>query len=790
MPCLARSSVPRPLPRTALIVATILCAATNQAEPADREQEQLRAARDLETSATQLLLVEATVNGTNRGIVMLLRDALGRYHVDDATLADWKVAQPYPPASQVSGRRFLALDAFPDLAITVAERSMTATLTIPPQLLADTQYSLAQRRAQAAPNGSFGAYLDYDVAYTDDSTLRERALSSLLSPTVFTRRGSLSANVLYQSADRALANDWTRLDTTWTRDTPDAMSTLRIGDAVTPSGSWARSVRFGGIQWGTNFAIQPNRVMFPQPSISGTAAVPSALEVFVNGALRSQIDVPSGLFRIDDIPVVTGAGLVQVVARDILGREQIITEEFYASERLLRPGLNEYSLSAGALRNEFGTASSDYGDPLFAGALRRGLSDTLTIEGRLEGTDDRIAAGVSAAAAIRHYGVVSAAIAVSEGDETGLLWQVGHDYQGRRYRANIRLQGASPGFVQPALPVPGAFPTLQIVASGGLNLGRRGSLGLSYIGERFDEYADDRQILAVSYSAALPRGLLLSANASHVDGPNRGLQIGIVVSRSLGPRTSASAELRTRRDETTLRIDHRHEPPTETGFGYRTSVLSGDREARDAEFLFNTGHARYSAEVRRHEHGRGWRLQGRGSIATMSGNVFAAREINDAFAVVDAGGFQGVRVYLENREIGTTNRHGHLLVPNLRPYEGNQLRIESADLPLTARIGDSSLRVAPYYRSGTLASFEIEAGASALVRAIDERGVPIVEGAKRASTADPSSSRSGSTAGFTCRMWESGRTSKLHSTGPSARSSSASGPPIRLRASAMSFAGP
>src|SRR4029079_1806519 len=94
----------------------------------------------------------------------------------------------------------------------------------------------------------------------------------------------------------------------------------------------------------------------------------------------------------------------------------------------------------------------------------------------------------------------------------------------------------------------------------------------------------------------------------------------------------------------------------------------------------------------------GWRAETRGSIAALGGEVFAAREISDAFAVVDAGGFEGVRVYLENREIGTTNAHGRLLVPSLRPYESNQLRVESVDLPINARADKPSLRVAPYYR--------------------------------------------------------------------------------------------
>jgi outer membrane usher protein len=731
MQCHARSSALRLLPAlAATVVAAISSVAADPVETASlRGPGPGSTIGDLETPATQPFLLDTTVNGTNRGVVLLLRDALGHYYIDAQTLAEWNVARPYPPATELEGRQYHALDAFPGLTTTVIERGMSATLTIPPQLLTDTRHSLAERRRQTSPDGAIGAYLDYDVAYTDDSTIRERALSSLLRPTVFTRRGTLSANLLYQSVDSTTARDWTRLDTTWTRDAPGAARTLRVGDAVTPNGSWARSVRFGGVQWGTNFAIEPDLVTFPQPSITGTAAVPSALDVLVNGTLRSRVEVPSGLFRIDDIPVVTGAGQIQVVARDLLGREQVITQDFYASERLLRPGLNDYSLSAGALRNDFGASSDDYGDFLVAGMLRRGLSSTLTIEGRLEGTADTVAAGGSVAAAIGRYGVASAALAISNGDQAGTLWQIGHGYQGRVYRTSVRVQGSSRHFVQPGVPVPGAFPKLQIVASGGLNLGGRGSLGTSYISERFYE-GGDRRILTVSYSTSLPRGLLLAASVSHLDGPDGGLETGIVVSRALGTRTSASVALRARDEETTLRFDHRYELPAGPGFGYRTSVLSGDRDARDAEFAANTAHAHYSAELRRHDEGRGWRLQTRGSAAFLNGHAFAAREINDGFAVVDAGGFEGVRVYLENREIGTTNRHGQLLVPNLRPYEGNRLRVETADLPLTARIGQSSLRVAPYYRSGTVASFAIEASASAVLRVIGEDGTPVAEGAR------------------------------------------------------------
>ena len=656
----------------------------------------------------------------------------GRYYADTATLELWRVAPPYPPPLVVDGRRFHALDGFSGLVAAVAERAMTATIDVPPQLLTGTRRSLAELPNAVSPDGAFGAYLDYDVAYTDDGVVAERGLASLLAPTVFTRHGNLSASVLYQGGAAAMAahDGWIRLDTGWSRDNPAAMRTLRVGDAVTPYGSWARSVHFGGIQFGTNFATRPDHVTFPQPSITGTAAVPSALDIVVNGSLRSRTEVPSGAFRIDDVPVVTGAGQIQVVTRDLLGREQIVTQDFYVSERLLKPGLNEYSMSAGALREDFGHASNEYGEFLLAGVLRRGLSDVLTIEGRIEGTATVKSAGASIARAVGRYGVTSAAVAVSDSATTGTLWHLGHEYQGRVYRANLRVQG-SRDFTQPGLAGFSAWPKLQVVASGGRNFGSKGSFGLSYISEQFAERADDRQLFTLSYSRSLSRKLLLAASASHVSADDGGLAAAVIVNRVLGPRSSASTTLDARRGSTRLRLDHRYELPAGPGLGYRTSLETGDEHAGEAEVAMNTARARYSAELSQRESARGWRLQTRGSVAVLGGSVFAAREINEGFAVVDAGGFEGVRVYLENREIGKTDARGHLLVPSLRPYEANQLRVESADLPLHARIDNPALRIAPHYRSGALASFGIKAtGSAALVRAVTTDGAPLPEGAR------------------------------------------------------------
>lgn len=680
----------------------------------------------------QLQLLDVTMNGLGRGVTLFMRNTDGRYFVSADALANWGVERPYPSPVVFQNRRFHPLTEMAGVRMQHDAQSMTAQISIPAELLGDAFVSFSPRNL-VAPTTATGAFLDYDVSYTSDSAARENSLSSLLAPTVFTPRGNLSTELLYRGGSYTLGEkpeDWVRLDTTWTIDDPDRLRSIRIGDTVTLPGSWGRSVRFAGVQIASNYATQPTMITFPQPSISGTAAVPSALDIFVNGSLRSRVDVPDGAFQIDAVPVVTGAGEIQVVARDLLGREQIITQSFYASERLLRAGLNDFSLSAGRLRHNYALESNDYGDFLIEGSLRRGLSSRLTVAGRFSGTADTKLAGGSVIFSTRELGLSSISAAASAGVNRGTLWQLGHQYQGRKYRADLRVQGVSSGFGQPGLDIAAAFPKRQVTASAGMSLGARGSVGASIVTERFHDTQANRRILTTSYSWSLPRGLSFSVSASNIRTDVNDIQASLVVSRALGPRSATSASLFRRSGETTLRVDHRYQLPLGPGYGYRTSVFSGDQKALDAEFSANTAYASYSAEARRHEDGHGWRLQTRGSIAVLDGAVFAAREISNGFAVVNAGGFEDVRVYLENQEIGVTDNRGRLLVPRLRPYQTNRLRIETADLPLSARIGSPSVAVSPYYRSGTIADFGVRIDASVLLRVLGDDGAPIPEGAR------------------------------------------------------------
>src|SRR5688500_19550131 len=72
-----------------------------------------------------------------------------------------------------------------------------------------------------------------------------------------------------------------------------------------------------------------------------------------------------------------------------------------------------------------------------------------------------------------------------------------------------------------------------------------------------------------------------------------------------------------------------------------------------------------------------------GSLAIVDDDMFLARHIGDAFAIVDAG-YPGIEVLSHNRPVGTTGKSGKILVPNLAAYYKNKIEIETDSLPVEA----------------------------------------------------------------------------------------------------------
>ena len=290
----------------------------------------------------------------------------------------------HPPAAAAytyRGEAFYSLGAVPGLHYHVDQRTQTLYIKAPAGAFGGTivdGFFAHNPKPQPTP---WGGFFNYDVLGTH--TTGDTWVNGLFEAGLFNDWGVGTSSFLDQNLGRS-GSHLIRLDTAWRHDDPGDMTTLTLGDSITRGGLTGLDVRLGGVQYGTNFATHPYFITFPMPGVSGAAALPSTVDLYVNGLLKSSQQVPAGPFSVPAVPVVTGPGQVTLVVRNALGREQVITTAFYASSSLLKQGLNDYSFSVGKLRKNYGLDSNDYGHFAATGLFRHGFTPHFTGEAQGE----------------------------------------------------------------------------------------------------------------------------------------------------------------------------------------------------------------------------------------------------------------------------------------------------------------------------------------------------------------------------------------------------------------------
>jgi outer membrane usher protein len=95
-----------------------------------------------------------------------------------------------------------------------------------------------------------------------------------------------------------------------------------------------------------------------------------------------------------------------------------------------------------------------------------------------------------------------------------------------------------------------------------------------------------------------------------------------------------------------------------------------------------------------------------GGIAWAGGLLAAGRPVTDSFGVVKVDELEGVRVLVNNEEIGRTGKDGRLFVPSLASFIDNQISIDVTTVPLEFTFPESVRVVSPAYRAGAAVDFQ------------------------------------------------------------------------------------
>ena len=681
--------------------------------------------QDVTAAVLEEVWLAVSINGEDRAdSALLLRQKNGRLLVRAEDLRHWRIRTPDTAPLLHTGESYYPLDALPGVSYQVNESRQSIALNAPAGLFDGTV--LRNATGLTVPSlPPVGGFLNYDL-FADHSVGLTRG-SGLLETGAFGRWGAGISSFLARDVGGNGAR-YIRLDTTWTQDRPADLATLRLGDAVSRAGAWGRPVRFGGVQWATNFATQPGFVTFPLPALSGEAVLPSTVDLYVNDALRLRRDVPSGPFSIPDLPVVTGQGEARLVVRDLLGRERIITQPYYATPRLLQKGLHDYSYEVGAARRNYGVASSDYGRVFAIGTHRLGFSEQFTGEAHGELLADQRTAGLGGAYLWSGLGLFSGSVAASHGDRgAGALLGAAFERQSRAISVGANTQLATEKFTQVGLQ-PGELSPSQISqAFASLSAKSSGSFGVNYVHQAYRD-RDDVKLVSANYSVSLGKVGVGVSLIRFLNGDERTVA-GLTLTLPLDDRTTASINATAQPGNQQALLQVQRNLPAGTGVGYRLLAGAGDSDRREAGVSAQNDVGTYIVEASHSGGETGYRASASGGVAVVGGRAFLSRRITDSFAVVQLPDYPNVRVYADNQLVARTGEDGSALLPRLRPYEKNFISIEQADLPLDAQVDGVQVDAIPYFRSGMVLKFPVKRSRGGLLTVLLDNTEPLPSGA-------------------------------------------------------------
>jgi outer membrane usher protein len=621
----------------------------------------------------------------------------------------------------IEGREYVSLASLsPALSFRMDEQELALNLHTDPSMLPATKIDLRP----TAPAG---------IDYRRDTSLFVNYAPRLLEFRAVDAHGeaglSTSKGLFWSAASYSPTRGLVRGLSSATFDDRTTLRRIVVGDAFSSGGALGGGVHAGGITVSKNFDLDPYFVRGPTLGASTLALTPSQLDVYVNGVLVRQQPVAPGPVHIQNLQGQSGAGVARYVLRDVFGREQALASPFYLSNGILRASVDEYTYTVGVKREQLGLSSLGYTEPVALARHRVGLTSTTTVGGRFEMGSGAASTGATYAR-LTPYGLLDLALGASHaGGSGGFASAASYSFQSPGAGLGVLVQTLSPRYATTSLAPDQDRPLFQANVFASLSLGRRLNLGAQHAAA-YHRDAGLHGLATLLSSYQIAPGITLLATFNRRVSQREGNSTDGMLTLSFNiDRTSAqlSAQARSRGSNQAIASVSRPLPRAQ-GYGYRTTATFRDqaieRAQGTAEYQGNHGAYAVSYEMERRSdqvfhHAI---LSTRGAVVWIPGvGVFATRPVGQAIGVLRLPGIAGVRGYLNNQEIGRTDRDGNLLIPDLLPYYANRVRLADEDLPLSHLIEETEKLVAPPFRGAAVAHFTTR-------RSLFFRGTILVQG--------------------------------------------------------------
>ncbi len=635
------------------------------------------------------------------------------------------------------------------------ENEQSLNLQVPSSMLSDYSVDL---NGQSTTNTNLlkmkplnAAILNYSLYHTitNDESIFSGSAEGIFNSAL----GNFSSGVLYNGSNETSYSHekWVRLESKWQYVDPEKVRIYTLGDFVSNSSDWGSSVRLAGFQWSSAYTQRGDIVTSALPQFSGSAALPSTLDLYVNQQKIYSGLVPSGPFDIKQLPFISG-NEVTLVTTDATGQQSITKKPYYFSSKILAKGINEFSVDVGVPRYNYGLYSNDYDDATFAsGAIRYGYSNSLTLSGGVEASTDGLSnVGTGFAKNLFGVGVINADIAASQyKDENGYSTLIG--LEGRisknisfntSYRkvfdnyfdlarvSQIRYLKENQITSEPQNYLSYSALADEIIRAG-INYNFYAGYGV-YVGYNQIKYSDNSyKLLSANLSGSLNKnwGFYSSAYKDYENHKDYGIYFALryTPSTKVNSITSFSNDS----GKTTYRQEvNGFSDPHIGSFGWGGYVERDQDAHTNNASIYGSYRARAAYLTGRYNRigdNDQVALSATGSLVAAAGRIFAANEIGDGYAVVTNAGPQS-QIINGGINLGTTDKSGRFLIPSLMPYRENHIYLDPSYLPLNWNVKSTDQKTVVGYRQGTLVDFGAHQVISGLVRIVDKNNTPLLPG--------------------------------------------------------------
>lgn len=483
------------------------------------------------------------------------------------------------------------------------------------------------------------------------------------------------------------------------------LARLTLGDEFASTSAVGGAGFFGGIHFTRRFELDPWLIRTPLPSLTGAAETPTTLEVYVDGVLVRRERIQPGTFEIRNLPVATGSGRVHYVLRDSFGRETVHTSSYVVDGRLLQKGLSDFSYTLGFRRERLGTESFAYGEPTLLGYHRWGLSEGLTLGGRLELSHRLVSGGAHAILALPVGAIGLEGAASFADDRSGAAGLLSWTLLGRRIGFSLWAQTFSESYAHASLAPKDDRPFFDSGAGLSLPVGEIASATTRYGYRRMRDGGDEHRT-ELGLHWRLGRHLVLTTSGTNwIDAAGHRFEVFAMLGLVLSPTATAHAWGRGDLDRPQTGLTIQENTLGDTGWQYHASIVQAEQPSADLRIAHRGAHGIARVDLQTTAARTAARAEVSGALVAMGGGLHVSRPIDRSFALVRVPGIPNATIRLNHREVGRTNARGELLVPGLLSYDANRISVDADDLPFHLEIEELEVLVTTSERGGALVEF-------------------------------------------------------------------------------------